>query len=212
VAIELEENMRTCNWFPAKVAPAIAVVVAFLAVGAAAQDNSAVQGPATQQTQNRSNARILSGTRIIVRISDQLSSATANSGQHWTGSLVNDIRDGDTVVAPQGSEVDGVVTSAKSSGRLGGTALLSLQVTTINGIPVASDTLSRDGAGHTKSNVAKIGGTAAAGAILGGLFGGGKGAAIGTVAGAGAGTAGAAATGKKEAVIAQETALTFTTQ
>jgi hypothetical protein len=89
---------------------------------------------------------------------------------------------------------------------------LALQISNVNGIPVASDTISRDGAGHTKSNIAKIGGTAAAGAILGGLFGGGKGAAIGTLAGAGAGTAGAAATGKKEAVIAPETAFTFTAQ
>jgi hypothetical protein len=207
----MEENMRPWNWFPAKVAWVIAVV-ALIAVSAAAQDNGPVQTPPTQQTRNNSNARIPSGSKIIVRISQELSSATANSGQHWTGSLVNDIRNGDTVVAPQGSEVNGIIVDAKSSGRLGGKALLSLQITTVNGIPIASDTLSRDGAGHTKSNIAKIGGTAAAGAILGGLFGGGKGAAIGTAAGAGAGTAGAAASGKKEAVIAQETALAFTVQ
>jgi hypothetical protein len=209
----MEENMRACNWFPAKVARIIAVV-AFIAVSAAAQGNGPAQTPPTQQEQeeNHSNARIPSGTKIIIRISQQLSSATAKSGQHWTGSLVNDIRNGATVVAPQGSEVDGIIADAKSSGRLGGTALLSLQITSVYGIPIASDTLSRDGAGHTKSNIAKIGVTAAAGAILGGLFGGGKGAAIGTVAGAGAGTAGAAASGKKEAVIAQETALTFTVQ
>jgi hypothetical protein len=90
--------------------------------------------------------------------------------------------------------------------------VLSLQVSSVNGIAIATDTLTRDGAGHTKSNVAKIGGGAAAGAILGGLFGGGKGAAIGTVVGAGAGTAGAAATGKREATIPAETALTFTVQ
>lgn len=197
--------------------PAIlAWVMAILALGvvsAAAQDDGPVQDPPqTQQLRSSSDARIPSGAKIIVRISQEVSSASATSGQRWTGTLINDIRDGDKVVAPQGSTVNGIVTEAKSSGRLGGKALLSLQVTSINGISVASDTLSRDGAGHTKSNVAKIGGTAAAGAILGGLFGGGKGAAIGTVAGAGVGTAGAAASGKKEAVIPQETALTFTAQ
>jgi hypothetical protein len=108
--------------------------------------------------------------------------------------------------------VNGIITDAKPSGRLKGSGILSLQVNSINGIPVTTDTLTRDGQGHTKSNVAKIGGGTAAGALLGGIFGGGKGAAIGAAAGAGAGTVGAAATGKKEATITAETALTFTAQ
>jgi hypothetical protein len=61
-----------------------------------------------------------------------------------------------------------------------------------------------------KSNATKIGGGAAAGAIIGAIAGGGKGAAIGTLAGAGAGTGVAAATGKQEAVIPAERAVTFT--
>jgi hypothetical protein len=205
--------MRHWNRLSAIVAQ-VAAVLALGVAGAAAQDDGPVQTPPppAQQAQSNANARIPSGAKMIVRISQELSSANAKSGQQWTGTLVNDIRSGDNVVAPQGSQVTGIITDAKSSGRLGGTALLSLQITNVNGVSVASDTLSRDGSGHTKSNIAKIGGTAAAGAILGGLFGGGKGAAIGTLAGAGAGTAGAAASGKKEAVIAQETALTFSAQ
>ncbi len=203
--------MRHRNGIPGFVARVIAVL-ALGVVSAAAQDNGPVQTPPPQQTQNNSSARIPAGQKVIVRITSELSSATAKAGQQWSGTLVNDIRNGDAVVAAQGSPVTGIITEAKSSGRLGGTALLAMQVTNVNGIPVATDTLSRDGAGHTKSNIAKIGGTAAAGAILGGLFGGGKGAAIGSVAGAGVGTAGAAASGKKEAVIAPETALTFTAQ
>ena len=66
------------------------------------------------------------------------------------------------------------------------------------------------GKSHTKSNVTKIGSGAAAGALIGGLAGGGKGALIGTAVGAGAGTGVAAATGKEEAVIHAETAITFT--
>ncbi|MGA8309514.1 MAG: hypothetical protein WB755_05755, partial [Terriglobales bacterium] len=62
-----------------------------------------------------------------------------------------------------------------------------------------------------KSNATKIGGGAAAGALIGGLVGGGKGAGIGALAGGGAGTGVAAATGKEEAVIPAESALTFTT-
>ncbi|HTR64362.1 MAG TPA: hypothetical protein VMH85_01225, partial [Terriglobales bacterium] len=67
------------------------------------------------------------------------------------------------------------------------------------------------GKSHKKGNLEKIGGGAAAGTLIGALAGGGKGAAIGGLAGAGAGTGVAAATGKEEAVIPAETALTFTT-
>ena len=48
--------------------------------------------------------------------------------------------------------------------------------------------------------------------LIGALAGGGKGAAIGAGVGAGAGTGVAVATGKEEAVIPVEAALTFTTR
>jgi uncharacterized membrane protein len=77
-------------------------------------------------------------------------------------------------------------------------------------VPVKTSAFHAKGKSHTKSNVTKIGGGAAAGALIGGLVGGGKGALIGTAAGAGAGTGVAAATGKQEAVVHAESALTFT--
>ncbi|MDI3254493.1 MAG: hypothetical protein QJR10_06895 [Bacillota bacterium] len=178
---------------------AVVWTMAILAVTAYSQETAAL-------------GQIPSGTKLTVRTTTELSSATAEAGQTWSGTLVNEIRSGNKVLAPAGSSVSGTILEAKSSGRLHKPGILSLQVTSVNGIPVNTDTLTRDGEGHTKSNVAKIGGGAAAGAILGGLIGGGKGAAIGTLAGAGAGTAGAAATGKREAKITAETALTFTVQ
>jgi hypothetical protein len=173
-------------------------VLALTTIAASAQDTASTSIPA--------------GTKIIIRTSTELSSATAQTGQSWDGTLVNDIAVKDKVIAPAGSKVSGIITDAKASGRINGSGVLALQLSSINGVNVSTDTLTRDGEGHTKSNVTKIGGGAAAGALLGGLFGGGKGAAIGAAAGAGAGTAGAAATGKKEAKIAPETALTFTAQ
>lgn len=173
-----------------------------LTLAAAAQDQS--------NEQPRTN--LPPGTRVIARLTTALDSGTATSGQAWTGTTASDILVDGQVVVPAGAPVNGVVTDAKSSGRLNGPGVLSLQVTSVNGIAVATDTVTRDGTGHTKSNATKIGGGAVAGAILGGLIGGGKGAAVGTVVGAGAGTAGAAATGKREAEIAAETALTFTVQ
>jgi hypothetical protein len=88
---------------------------------------------------------------------------------------------------------------------------LRLASVQINGrmVPLATHVHSVTGKGHTKSNATKIGGGAAAGALIGALARGGKGAAIG--AGVGAGSGVAVATGKEEAVIPAETALTFTT-
>ena len=104
----------------------------------------------------------------------------------------------------------GRVTSAKSSGRLHAPGQLAIRLTSVDGHPVTTATKYFKGKGHAKSNAYKIGGGAAAGALIGGLAGGGKGAAIGTLAGAGAGTGVAAATGKMEARVPAESALTFT--
>jgi hypothetical protein len=100
--------------------------------------------------------------------------------------------------------------NAESSGRLSHPGKLELEVTSVNGIPVVTSEVLEQGGSHKGRNAKAIGGTAAAGAIIGALAGGGKGAAIGAGAGAGVGTAGAAATGKKDVRIPVETVLTFT--
>lgn len=176
------------------------------------QDSAPVTTSRSETRTTATRTNLPSGTKVIVRLNAEIDSGTATQGQAWSGTTASDILVADRMAVPAGSPVNGIVTDAKSSGRLHSNGELALQVTSVNGIAIATDTLTRDGTGHTKSNVAKIGGGAAAGAILGGLFGGGKGAAIGTVVGAGAGTAGAAATGKREANIPAETALTFTVQ
>jgi hypothetical protein len=157
---------------------------------------------------------IPAGTPITVRIGSEISSGSAQVGQGFEGSLSRNLVVGGKTVAPAGSAVRGKVTLAKSSGRLHAPGQLSIRLTSIhaNGhsIPVTSSAYRVTGKSHTKSNATKIGGGAAAGAIIGALAGGGKGAAIGTVAGAGAGTGVAAATGKQEAVIPAEHAVTFT--
>ena len=153
--------------------------------------------------------RIPPGTNIVVRNDVALSSGTARTGRYWTGTLVNDVTVNGRVIARRGSGVRGRIADAESSGKLSKPGVLALELISVNNIAVKTDMYAVDGQGHTKSNVTKIGGGAAVGALLGGIFGGGKGAAIGTVAGAGAGTVGAAATGKKEATIPAESTLTF---
>jgi hypothetical protein len=155
-------------------------------------------------------AEIPSGTRVTVRIGQELSSGKSTAGQTFDGTLAQDLVVNGKTVARSGAPVRGKVTSSKSSGRLHAPGQLAIRLTSVDGQPVTTASKFFKGKSHTKSNAYKIGGGAAAGALIGGLVGGGKGAAIGTVAGAGAGTAGAAATGKMEATVPAETALTFT--
>jgi hypothetical protein len=157
--------------------------------------------------------RIPSGTEVTVRLTEGLDSGKATAGQTWNGTLVNDVTSPNgKVLARRGSSVTGVVSDAKDSGRLHAPGVLSVRLTDVNGLPVRTDTITRDGQGHTKSNVTKVGGGTAAGALIGGLAGGGKGAGIGALVGAGAGTVGALATGKRQAKLPAETTLTFTTR
>ena len=156
------------------------------------------------------------GTRITVRTDSQINSATAHIGQSFHANLVRDLVVDGKTMAKAGAPAKGKVTYAKSSGRLHAPGQITVRLTSLqlaNGktLPVSTSGFRTKGKSHTKSNVTKIGGGAAAGALIGGLAGGGKGALIGTAVGAGAGTGVAAATGKQEAVIHAETAITFTT-
>ena len=156
------------------------------------------------------------GSRITVRTDSQINSASAQVGQSFHANLVTDLVVDGKTIAVAGAPAKGKITYAKSSGRLHAPGEITIRLTSIqlkDGKTLALSTsgFHAKGKSHTKSNVTKIGGGAAAGALIGGLAGGGKGALIGTAAGAGAGTGVAAATGKEEAVIHAETAITFTT-
>ena len=125
-------------------------------------------------------SRIPAGSHVTVRLGKSLSSATATSGESWHGTLTSDIVANGKTVAKAGDSVTGKVTYVNRSGRLHKPGELSLRLTSINGETVYSSRVTRKGKSHTKSNVTKIGGGAAAGALIGGLAGGGKGALIGT--------------------------------
>ena len=154
-------------------------------------------------------AAIPAGTPVTVRLTSQISSGTAQAGQAFEGTLARNVVVNGKTVAKAGAPVKGRVTRAKPSGRLHAPGQLTLRLTSVNGQPVRSSAVRRQGKSHTKSNVSKIGGGAAAGAVIGAIAGGGKGAAIGTLAGGAAGTGLAAATGKQEAVFPAESVLTF---
>jgi len=158
---------------------------------------------------------IPAGTKIVVRSSSELSSASAKAGQKWMGTLGKDLVVGGKTVAKSGSAVSGTVTSAKPSGRLHAPGRISVRLTSIEiggkATPVSTSAYGLVAKDQTKSSAIKGGGGLAAGAVIGAIAGGGKGAAIGALAGGAAGTGLAAATGKREAVIPAESTITFTT-
>ena len=158
---------------------------------------------------------IPAGTRITVRSGTEITSASAKVGEQWNGVLARGLVVGGKTIAAKGAPVSGRVTLAKSSGRLHAPGQLSVRLTSVEvggkSVTVHSSSYHVAGKDQKKSSLIKGGGGLAAGALIGGLAGGGKGAAIGALAGGAAGTGLAAATGKREAVIPAESAITFTT-
>ena len=158
---------------------------------------------------------IPAGTEIHVRVTDMLSSGKEHSGDMFYGTLDEPIVINGRQVFPKGADVTGTIVSVHPSGRLTDPGELDLILNTIRSGATATSVsvqpLQIKGQSHTKSNVAKAGGGAALGAIIGGIAGGGKGAAIGAGVGGAAGTGAAAATGKKEAVVESEAVLKFVT-
>jgi hypothetical protein len=157
---------------------------------------------------------IPAGTALEVRLTNAISSATAEAGASFEGTLASPISVNGVEVAGIGSDVTGKVTNAVSSGRLSKPAELGLTLTSLTPkggkeVAISSSTWAAKGESHKKRNAEFIGGGAAAGALIGAIAGGKKGAAIGGAVGAGGGTGAAAYTGKKEIELASETKLSF---
>lgn len=157
--------------------------------------------------------RIPAGTELQVRMIDKLSSETANVGDRFHGTLAAQVVVNHRILFPKGADVTGEVVNVERSGRLSKPGELHLSLRTVRSggrtYTVATEPFVIKGESHAKSNVTKIGGGTAFGAIIGGLAGGGKGAAIGAGVGAAAGTGAAAATGRKPAEVQSEAILTW---
>lgn len=142
---------------------------------------------------------IPAGTVLTVRMESAVSSNKNKEGDPFEASIAEPLVIGDKVVIPKGASASGTVTQAHAAGKFKGGASLSLvleKVTIENtSYAVQTSVVAEATKGKGKRTAGFIGGGAAAGALIGGLAGGGKGAAIGGLAGAGGGTAGAAYTG-----------------
>lgn len=157
------------------------------------------------------------GTRILVRLSETLTSTNQRAGARFTGRLETNLMAQGVVVAPRGTTVHGQVVSAQAAGRMAGGSELALQLTDIvisdTAHPVMTDTYQLQGPGQGGATTRNVATGAGLGSVIGAIAGGGRGAAIGAAAGGGLGTARAATSGGGQQVnLTQGTLLEFRLQ
>ena len=154
------------------------------------------------------------GTVLTVRMVDSIDSSRNKPGEEFAATLDSPIVVGDRVVASRGADARVRLATAKSAGHIEGQSQLQLELinVTINGVPYETHSgyYEQHGGSRGTRSAETIGGGAVVGALLGGIFGHGKGAAIGSIAGAGAGTAVQVSTKGQQVKIPSETKLDFT--
>ena len=136
------------------------------------------------------------GTRILIRLTEALSSANQRAGARFVGQLETNLMAQGVVAAPRGTTVHGQVVAVEAAGRMAGGSELALQLTDIvindTAHPIMTDTYQLQGQGQGGRTARNVAGGAGLGSVIGAVAGGGRGAAIGAAAGAGLGTARAA--------------------
>ena len=185
-------------------------LVAALALSAMPNLTAAAQ---TRRTRRRAPTTTIvpAGTELRIRLNDTLSSKEARAGDKFTATVVNPSRYEEAKVA-------GHVRSIRKSGRVEGRTTMSLSFDSIRlsagrtGILRAEvlrvyDSDSASGVdeegrvqsgGRGKQTLKRSGIGAVAGAVIGGIAGGGKGAALGMIVGGAAGAGSIAVQGSKE--------------
>ena len=150
---------------------------------------------------------------VGIQIDQSVSSETAHVEDRITAKVTRDVTvDGRTAIAA-GTKLEGVVSLVERGGKFRERAKVGIRFNTLilpDGlrVPIQTDAILREGDSPAGEASAKIGGSAVAGAIVGGLIGGKRGAAIGTAAAAAGGTAVVAAGGRNAAVIQSGAPLT----
>ncbi len=174
------------------------------------QDTPPAQPPARQPM----TVTLQSGTGVVVRLGETLSTDHNYSGDTFRATLESPIIRNGYIIAEKGSKVLGRIARLNKAQPMGSASELLLTLTEINTtdgqrIKIATTAWDKKGASSAGEDTAKIAGGAALGAIIGAMAGGGKGAAIGAGAGGAVGAGAALASHGKQAVLPVETRLTF---
>jgi hypothetical protein len=132
------------------------------------------------------------GTALPVRLSQGISTERNNAGDTFTAVLDAPLVVNGKTLAPRGAQVTGILTDVVDAGRVEGRASLTMVLRRIeidgDDHTLTTQPLTLVARNTKKKDAAIIGGSAAAGAVIGAIAGGGKGAAIGAGVGGGSGT------------------------
>ena len=138
---------------------------------------------------------VVSADSVIgLQVETTVSSAAAEVEDDVDARVTRDVMVGDRVAIPAGTPMRGSVVLVEQAGKLRGKPRLGVRFHTAvmdDGaeLPIATETVYREGPARGTESTRRIGGAAVGGAILGAIFGGRRGAAIGSAAGAAGGTA-----------------------
>ncbi len=147
-----------------------------------------------------------SETVLGLQIQTAVSSETARVEDRVEARVTRDVRVGDRVAIPSGSQALGTVVQVERGGKVKDRAHFAIRFTTLllpdgTRLPLTAEAVHREGPSPANKSAARIGGATVGGAILGAILGGGKGAAIGGAIGAGGGTAATMASDREPATL-----------
>lgn len=194
------------------------LTIGVLAVGLAIAPTGAELAHATASESAAPALReitIPAGTRLSVVLDSGVGSDTSRVEEPVTAHLSRPVTIGGATVLATGTQLSGVVTDAKRSGKVKGLAHVAVRFTTLT--PRGDDqryriqtaSVGRTAAATKEKDALEIGAPTAGGAIIGALVGGKKGALIGTAVGGGAGTAVVLSTSGTEVRMSKGAALTL---
>jgi hypothetical protein len=157
---------------------------------------------------------IAGGTILNVRLSEDLSSETNRAGDLFSASLDLPLIIDGFIIAERGARVMGNVVGTQRSGKVKGSAVLILQLASLESadgqtIEIQTDTFTKTARSQRGKDIAKVGAAASIGAAIGAAVGGGSGAAVGAAIGGGAGAGGVLLTKGAPAALPVETRIPF---
>jgi hypothetical protein len=185
--------------------------VTFSALPGAESGGAAPGAPATAPAA-RPAVMIAAGTLLRVRTIDNIDVDSSKAGAKYRASLDDPIMVGGAVVIPKGADATLQAVKVQQSGKMKGSDLIQLKVTTVSvrgaAYPVVTSVVESKGKSEGKATARKTAGGAGLGALIGGIAGGGKGALIGVAAGAATGAI-VSASGQQHLKVPSETRLEF---
>ena len=154
------------------------------------------------------------GTWVTVRVNEPLSSDHNQTGDAFTGTLLQPLVANGLLIARRGATVTGIVTEAQKAGRVSGVSHLKLELSGIQladgrQIQVKTKLIDRRGNTSYGRDAFAIGATTATGAAIGAGVNGGVGAGVGAAAGLVVSTIGVMLTRGRPTIVGPETPLTF---